>query len=199
MNKKCSSCKSKIIPKIIRNGKYARYSCPVCGNDVSHYEIKGPVGLNFCIILSILFIVIGVKFTFYYGGVTPDKLDIIESTVDKVHCRNNIRQSDYLDITFIDIKKYLIVKPVIYCNQLAGTLLQNQKVTLWLESDESTINLWGLQSEGRKLIWPTAGFVNTRSINFFSVLLAFWGLVLGRKAFRFMHQKQPNKNLKRDC
>jgi hypothetical protein len=133
--------------------------------------------------------VVGVKYFFLHGGVTPDKLNVIETTVQSKRCSSGYRSSDSLYITFTGIQKEISVQPLIYCEELVNSLVPNQLVKLWLDSNQSPVKLWGLQSNGQKLIWPSSGFVKTRNINLFSVAFIIFSFFLGKKTFYYMYKK----------
>lgn len=148
--------------------------------------------LTIYFVLSILLIVIGIKFSLYEGGVSTDDVYIMNSKILDYKCTNNLKLSDSLEIKFIGID-HIIVKPVVYCNKLENKLNNMSNVKLWLENTPDAINLWGLAVDGKKVIWPPSGLQKTSSINFYSILLIIWGAFFAKKGMKVLNIRKNKK------
>ncbi|AOW78591.1 hypothetical protein A3Q34_18170 [Colwellia sp. PAMC 20917] len=138
------------------------------------------------LILSIVLIIIGIKYSFIEIGVNPKDVYKKTAKIAYYSCTDYTRTSDSLSIQFVGIDDEIDLAIVIYCSDLDLVLNRGKEVELWLENSrrEGVLNLWGLAIDDEKIIWPNTGMTTKTSFNVFCFLFFILSAKFGNKFSR---------------
>lgn len=144
------------------------------------------------LILSISFIILGIKYFFVEVGVNPENVYKKTTKIAYYDCTDYIRTSDSLVIRFADIDKKIRIKILIHCNNLDLLLNKGKEVEVWLEDSQfkDSLDLWGLAFDGEKVIWPQRGMQLATSFNAYVIMFFLLSISFGKKFLKLFETKK---------